>query len=400
MTLAVDTNRAQYESDIDPFSEKSLLDPYDNWARLREIGPAAYLTQYDMWILTRYEQVRNALGDHETFVSGRGVGLNPIINEAWTGALLATDPPIHTDLRKVFTDALRPKFVRKAAGDIERRAVELVDKVLDLQTFDAVDDFAKVLPVDVVMDLVGFPQEGRDKILEWAEGSFNAAGPQNQRMLDSLPKLGQLFAYLAEVATPENLMPDGFGSIIYAAADRGEIPRENCIPLMAGYATAGLDTTINATSTALMLFAQYPDQWAIVRDDPSLIPSAFLEAMRFDSPVQLFSRVTSRDVRLANDIVIAEDSRVLHSYAAANRDSRHYKNADTFDVRRNPVDTLSFDYGLHACPGQSLSKMEAHALLVALAAKVDRIEIVGDPVRVGNNITRGLTHLPVRVYAR
>lgn len=399
MTLAVDTARAQYESDIDPFSEESLQDPYDNWATLREIGPAAYLTRYDMWIFSRYDQVRDALGDHETYVSGRGVGLNPIINEAWTGALLATDPPIHTDLRKVFTDALRPKFVRKAAGDIEFRATELVDRVLEMGTFDAVDDFAKVLPVDVVMDLVGFPLEGRENILSWAEGSFNAAGPQNQRMLDSLPKLQQLFTYLAEVATPDNLMPDGFGAMIYAAAERGDIPLENCIPLMAGYATAGLDTTINATSNALMLFAQYPDQWAIVRDDPSLIPSAVLEAVRFDSPVQLFSRVTSREVTI-EDITIAENSRVLHSYAAANRDSRHYPDADRFDVRRNPTDTLSFDYGLHACPGQSLSKMEAHALISALAAKVDHIEIVGDIERVGNNITRGLTHLPVRIHAR
>ncbi|MDF3311090.1 cytochrome P450 [Rhodococcus sp. T2V] len=393
------THQAKYASDIDPFSDEHLQDPYENWAALRDIGPAAYLTKYDMWILTRYDQVREALGDHETFVSGRGVGMNPFYNKAYEGAPLNTDPPIHGELRKVFTDALRPKFIRKAIGDIERNATQLVDQVLERGTFDAVEDFAKVLPVEVVMDLVGFPLEGRENILIRAEGAFNAAGPQNQRVTDSLPKLDQLFAYLHEVATPDNLMPDGFGAMIYAAADRGEFPPQACIPIMSGYLTAALDTTITATASAMMLFAQHPEQWALLREDPSLVPSAFLETVRMESPVQVFSRVTSRDVQL-EDIIIPEDSRVIHSYAAANRDPRHFLDPDKFDVTRNPVDTLAFDYGVHDCPGQSLSKMEAHGLFDALAKKVDRIELAGDIKYVHNNLTRGPSELPVRVYPR
>jgi cytochrome P450 len=126
------------------------------------------------------------------------------------------------------------------------------------------------------------------------------------------------------------------------------------------------------------------------------VPSAFLEGVRVESPAQFFSRVTTRDVDV-DGIVIPEGSRVVHSYGSANRDERHYADADRFDVRRNPVDTVAFDYGVHTCPGRTLSSLEGHALFGALARRVSRIELAGEPTRLPNSITRGLDTLPLRV---
>ena len=386
-----------YGSDVDLFDDEVLRSPYAHFKALRDLGPAAYLTKYDMWILTRYDQVRAALHDWETFSSAQGVALNPIANEAWKLSALSLDPPDHAAQRKVFDSALRPKFIRKAAPNIERRAADLVDTVLAKGEFDGVTDFARVLPSDIVFDLVGFPHEGRDKILDWAEGSWNFGGPQNDRMMSAIPKTQALIAYLQEVATPENLLPDSFGRIIYDAVDRGEVERDSAVIHMLGYANAALDTTINAVSSMLMLFAQHPDQWAKVREDKSLVLSAFLEATRLESPAQYFSRVTTRDVELADDLVIPQGSRVVQSYAAANRDERHYPDPDTFDVTRNPVDSLTFDHGVHTCPGRSLSTMEGVTLFTALAEKVTTIDLTGEPVRNLNNLTRGLASLPLRV---
>jgi cytochrome P450 len=397
VTLA---SRAQFETDLDLWSDEVLLNPYPHYQMLRNLGPAAFLTKYDMWILTRYDQVKNALDDWQTFSSAHlgGIALNPMCNAAWVGSTLVTDPPKHAAPRKVFDDALRPRFVRKALGDIKARSEVVVDELLERGTFDGVVDFARDLPMHIVMDLIGWPEEGREKLLNWAEGSFNFAGPENnQRTMDSLSKVQAAFQYLQEVATEDSLIPGSFGSIIYDAANRGEIPKENVPIMLAGYLNAALDTTINAVGSLLMLFAQNPDQWKLVHDDPGLVPSAFLEGVRLESPAQFFSRATTREVDLGEGVIIPADSRVVHSYAAANRDERHYPDPDRFDVTRNPTDNLAFDFGTHACPGRTLATMEAQSLFTALAEKVTTIELVGEPTRVPNNITRGLATLPVRI---
>ncbi|WP_052425131.1 cytochrome P450 [Streptomyces fulvoviolaceus] len=126
-------------------------------------------------------------------------------------------------------------------------------------------------------------------------------------------------------------------------------------------------------------------------------PSALNEIVRIESPVQVFSRVTTRDVDLGEEVVIPSGARVLHSYGAANRDKRHFPDPDRFDITRNPVDHLGFGYGNHGCAGQGLARLEVHAVLKAMAARVQRIELAGEPVPALSNITRGFRNLPVRV---
>jgi cytochrome P450 len=387
-------------SDLDIWSDEVLEDPYPHYAHLRDLGPAVYMTKYDMWIITRYDVVKRALDDWKSFSSAHlgGVALSAAGQAAWRGSVLESDPPEHGLRRKVFDDTLRPRFIRHALGDLKQRSERVVDALLQAGTFDGVQDFAKDLPLNIVMDLIGWPDHGREQMLEWAEGAFNALGPEgNQRMLESFPKLQAGIDYVRAHATEEHMPPESFGGVMYAAAARDELPREVVPIALTGVLHASLDTTINAMSSLLMLFAQNPDQWELVRQEPSLIPSAFNEGLRLESPIQFFSRATTRDVDLGEGVVIPADSRVVHSYGAANRDERHYPDPDRFDVRRNPTDHLAFDYGTHSCPGRTLATMEGQALFTALAERVATIELVGASRRELNNSTRGYSSLPIKI---
>jgi cytochrome P450 len=386
------------ETDLDVFSDEVLYDPFPHYKALRDLGPVVYLSRYGVYGLFRYDRVRAALRDWQTFSSAAGIAFNDPVNEQVRGqSILGMDPPQHTAVRKVFDDSLKPRFIRHAAGNIEQRAGELVDEVVARKEFDGVRDFARRLPVDIVMDLVGLPRdENRAKILDWVQGTFNSFGPEGERWRSALPAQTALLEYATEKVTPDSVLPGSFGEIAFAAAERGEITRHQAVVVMTGFMAAGLDTTINAVSSTLWLLARNPDQWDAVRHDPRLVPGAFLEGIRMECPAQTFSRVTTRQVEVEG-VAIPAGARVLHSYGSANRDERHYPDPDRFDVRRNPTDTVAFDIGVHTCPGRTLSSMEGEALLAALARRVTRIELTAEPTRTVNSITRGLATLPLRV---
>ncbi|MEV6560132.1 cytochrome P450 [Nocardia sp. NPDC051756] len=391
------TPGAAVETDLDLFSTEALLDPVPSYQTLRDLGPVVQMTEHDLYGLFRYDQVRAALVDWEGFSSAQGIAMNPTANELSDGSLLSMDPPRHRAVRKVLDDALRPKYVRKVAGNIEQLADELVDDLMQRETFDGVTDFAAKLPVDIVMDLIGFPRdEQRDKILVWALGAFNYFGPPGERQLSTFPDVEALMQYLVTDATPDKLLPDSFGQIVWEAADRGEITENEALMTMSAYACAGLDTTIAGVASTLWLLAENPDQWTAIRQDPKLIPGAFLEGVRLETPIQHFSRVTTED-REIDGVTIPEGARVLVSYGAANRDERHYPDPDRFQADRNPADTVGFGFGVHNCPGRTLASMEANALFAALAKRATSLELTGGPIREPNNITRGLETLPMRI---
>jgi len=391
------TTAAHPASDVDLFTDEALADPYPHYKALRDLGPAVHLTRHDLWFVCRYEQVRAALGDWRTFSSARGIGLNDDFNGAWDGALIHQDPPSQTQQRKLFTERLSPRALRSVAENIDRRAEELAATLVGRGDFDAVTDLAQDLPIHVIMDLIGWPQKGRDQLLDMAAGWFDSGGPAGARTSAAEPKVQALMAYLSEVVAKEDLVPGGFGWSVLEAHKRGEIPVEGATGLLAGYVVAAFDTTVSVISSGVWLFARHPEQWEALRGEPALVPAAFNEIVRMESPIQVFSRVTTRDVDLGEGVVIPAGARVVHSYGSANRDERHYTDPDHFDIRRNPLDHLGFGFGNHACAGQGLAKLEAHAVFKALATRVERIELTGEPVRALNNITRGFSSLPVRI---
>ena len=258
-------------------------------------------------------------------------------------------------------------------------------------------DLARAVPVAIVLDLLGFPEEGRDQLLHWAENSFNALGPVNDRTLAGLPIMGEMFGWLTTTCTRDRMIPGGFATTIHEAADRGDIPEEAVVPLMAGYSVPALDTTISALGSAVELFARNPEQWDAVRADASLITGAFNEVIRLESPVQVFARVLTRDHAIADGAVVPAGTRVGILYGAANRDERHYPNPDAFDDSRANADHLAFGRVCTPALARDLARLEAQSVLASLAEHVTAFELTGEPTRKLSNHTRSLSTLPVRV---
>lgn len=383
-------------SDVDLFADHVLEDPYPAYRRLREQGAVVYLEALDAWALPRYDQIRAALGDWETF-SSAGVALNGVVNEMLVGTVLAADPPEHDRLRAVLADRLGPRAIRHLQADIEARAQTLVDSVLATGSFDAVHDLAVVFPFSVVFDLIGLPETARPNMLRWADVTFEVCGPMNQRTQAGLPVLAELFQWVSTLAASD-LKEGSMGRAVFEAADAGRIRPESCIPLIAAYTSAGLDTTINSIANSIHLFATHPAEWDRVCADPAILGSAFNEVLRYDAPVQVFGRMAAKDTTI-DGIAVPAGAQLLMLYGSGNRDERHYPDPDRFNAARNPMDHLTFGYGTHGCAGQALAKIEAHAVLRALASRVRRFE-VGEPVRHLNNTVRGLSSLPVLALER
>jgi len=384
-------------SDLDLYSDDVLAEPYAHYRRLRDAGPAVWLERYNAWVVARYDPVRAVLRDWRTFSSAAGVALNDTLNTAMQGNTLGSDPPLHDLLRNVVGSRMTAQALRPTTEMIDRRADMLVERLVTRQSFDAVQDLAQVLPLSIVPDFIGLPQEGREHMLDWAEATFNAMGPMNERCVDALQTLPDLFGYAAQIAASGNLQPGSFGAGVLEAARDGRITKAQCPQLLTAYLVPSLDTTISAVGSAIWLFGHYPDQWDQVRANPVLIPNAFEEVLRVESPLQSFSRQATRDYDVEG-ISIPAGSRVVVLFGSANRDERKWEQADTFDVTRNTAGHVGFGFGIHLCAGASLARLEGQAILGALARRVERFEL-GHSTRKLNNTIRSLRSLSVTAQA-
>jgi hypothetical protein len=386
--------------DKDPYSTEFLIDPYPFHEELREAGPVAWLEAYDVWATGRYEQVREVLLDWQTFMSGAGVGLIDLRVDAWRppSLLLEADPPAHTVVRQIVERVLSPRAVKILRERFSARAEILVERLVSAGSFDAMDELARVFPVQAFADEVGVPEEGRENLLPYGDMVFNGQGPRNEYFHAAMENAAEVQAWILASCRRENLAPGGFGAQIYEAADAGKITEEQAGMLVRSFLSAGLDTTVSALGNAVHLFAANPDQWDLLRADPSLARPAFEETIRFETPVQVLSRTATRDTEIEG-IQIAKDERVMIFFGAANRDPRRWEDPDRFDIRRKASGHLTFGLGIHGCVGKPVARIEGEAVLGTLARKVGRIELDGEPQRHLNNTVRSFESLPVTFHA-
>jgi cytochrome P450 len=357
------------------------------------------LTRNDGFAITRFADVRAALRNAPVFVSGRGVMMNEPTNQAAAGtSVLNMDDPLHRERRLVLAKPLMPGAIATLRDQIQLIADELVATLVERGSFDGVTDFAQVLPLTLVSRLVGLPDAGRTQMLEWASGIFNVMGNINQRFFAGLPARDHTIAFLGELKLAD-LLPGSWGARAFALVQEGVLTDAEARNMLFDYVTPALDTTINATSSALWLFGHNPDQWDAVRTDTALIPAAIEEAMRLESPIRAFSRYVARDTEVAG-VSLHEGSRVLIVYASANRDERHWPNADHFDIRRKaPHEQLSFGTGVHMCVGMHLARLEMRCLFGALAQRVKSFTVAGEQ-RDLHNVLRGLKRMEVAITER
>ncbi|MGO4690269.1 cytochrome P450 [Glaciibacter sp. 2TAF33] len=383
---------APVTADIDLFADDVLIDPYPTYAALRALGAVVYLPANDVYALTRYDAIRDALGDPGTFSSVKAIGFNPGVNEALQGTSLASDPPMHTQLRATLSANLTPRALRGLGTQIDEKADALVARLAAGGGFEAIDDLARAFPLEIVSDLIGFTGEVKANMLRWGQAAMQVLGPMNQRTMENFEIAGELYAWCSSV-TAEDLTEGSIGRGIFDAQSRGEIPEGTAGNIIHQYLGAGVDTTIAAIGNVVALFGRHPEQFELVRQDPSLVSAAFAEVLRYWVPIHAWGRKTTRDVEIDGALVPA-GAQIAILLGSGNRDERHYADADRFDVTRNPVDHLSFGYGPHGCAGQGLARMEGHAIIGALAKHVQSFRL-GDEVRVPSNVTRSIEELDV-----
>lgn len=388
--------------DDDPFDAAVLIDPYAFHRRMRDAGPVVYLERYGVWAMARHTEVAHALADWETFSSATGVGLADFRKETpWRppSLLLEADPPGHTAVRKPMLHLMTPKAAEHLREEFTAAAEELVEKLVTQREFDAVTELAEVYAIRVFADAVGLPEDGRDNLLRYAAMVFNAFGPRNALVEAAFAEAGPVIEWISARSQRESLAPGGLGAQIWEGVDRGEITADQAPLLVRSLLGAGLDTTIAGLGNALYCLATHPEQYDLLHTDPGLAKVAFEETLRYESPVQIFFRTTTRPVDV-EDVSIPGDAKVLLFLASANRDPRRWgDDADRYDIRRRTPGHVAFGAGIHICVGQFIARLEGELILAALARRARHLALAGDPVPKPNNTLKGFRHLPLRITA-
>ncbi len=382
--------------DVDLYRDDVLADPYPYYREMRDLGPIVWLPRNAMYAMARYHDIREALRNYRLFSSAEGVGGSETTNKGSKGTMISSDPPDHTAIRQIVGAPMLPGALTAIRPRIEELAEQLVERLVAQQTFDAVTDLAQFLPLNVVSEMVGLPEDGRQNMLKWAAATFDILGGENHRYTAALPSIQEMRHYTAHDATRERVKPGSWIARLYEASDRGDFPAARCPILMRDYLAPSLDTTIFAMANAIWLFTQFPDQWDRVVAEPALIPNAVNEAIRLESPIRGFTRQLTAPLTI-EQTTIPQGARVALFYASGNRDERKWDRADAFDVTRKVSDHLGYGHGIHTCAGMHLARLELHSVLTVLARRVRRIELLS-AVREVNNVLRGFGSIQVRVH--
>jgi len=378
--------------DIDLFSDASLRDPFDDYRRLRDAGPLVKLDRPDVFAIGRFADVQAALREPDILLSGEGVGFSEAFNAPRGLNVLQSDGDMHRRLRLAVMRPLSPANLREARDDLKAMIVTRAAALKGAGWFDAMPSLAAFLPVEAISHLVGLPEAGRERMLEWAAATFNLIGPDQDAK--DLERLGDVRAFMASLN--ETVLRDGgWASQLFKAADAGQISRPEAIAAISAYIIPSLDTTILAKGHLLYQLAANPDQWAALCERPELIPGAVLEGVRHSSVLRWFSRVAAADYAV-DDQVAPKGSRIMLLYGCANRDERRYENPDQFEVTRDARDQLSWGTGAHMCAGMNLARLEMEVLLEALVAQGAKLS-VGEPRMGVNRGLFGYETLPFRI---
>jgi len=401
---------------FDPFATDVVADPYPHYARLRDEAPVCWIPEQHLWMVTRYDDVAAVLHDPTTFSSAEGmgalmsggVGRKRVDARGMFGldlsqmrVLIATDPPDHTRLRRLLSRAFTPKAITELEPHLRQVCEGLVDDLITASRDgrgDLVTQVAFPFPVIVIAELLGIPPERRDDFKRWSDALVGAlSGDWNP--VEAQQTIGEMFVYLADMVEHRRCEPgEDLISRLVGGVDPDDPDALSFIEITLFailLLVAGNETTTNLIGNGAAAFAAHPDQARLLRDRPELLPAAVEEILRWDAPVQALFRSTTRPVTLGG-VELPAGAMVLVSFAAANRDSRHFVDADRFDIERRPTDHLAFGHGIHYCLGASLARLEARLVGETLLARGVALQPTGGAQRIDSIILRGFDRYPVR----
>lgn len=388
----------------DPFDEEIDTDPHPVWRRMRDEAPVYRNDRYDFWALSRYTDVEAAHRDPATFSSARGTVLEmmgPDLRS--TGQIIFLDPPEHTTLRKLVSRAFTPRRVAQLEDDIRRMCGELLDAQAGRSELDYIQDFGARLPSMVISALLGVPPEDQERMRHVIDQLFHIE-PRVGMVNDVSARAGiEVTTFLRDLIEARTRDPrdDMLSGLAQAEITEDGVPHRLGLDEAASFGmllfVAGTETVARLLGWAAVVLDRHPDQRAQLVDDPSLIPAAVEELLRYEAPSPVQGRWTTADVEL-HGTVIPAGSKVLLLTGSAGRDDRAYDDPDRFDVHREARPQLSFGSGIHFCLGAALARMEGRVALEETLKRYPTWRVDHDrSTRLHTSTVRGYATVTVEV---
>jgi cytochrome P450 len=386
----------------DPYDVEIDADPYPVFRRLRDEAPLYYNEQYDFYALSRYDDVERGLVDRETNISGRG-GILELIKagiEMPPGILIFEDPPTHTIHRALLSRVFTPRQVNGLEPRIRQFCVESLDRLEGVDRFDFVADLGAQMPMRVIGMLLGIPEQDQEAVRDQADASLRTKPGRPQKFSGNFVD-GEMFGEYIDWRA-EHPSDDVMTQLLQAEFEdetgaTRRLTRAEILTYVSVVAGAGNETTTRLIGWAGKVLADHPDQRRELVADPSLIPNAIDELLRYEPPAPHVGRYVAREFAVHGGRV-PEGSAVLFLVGSANRDDRRFPDGDRFDIHREIGHHLAFGYGAHYCLGAALARLEGRVALEELLKRIPEWDVDDEGARLASTSTvRGWETLPVVV---
>ena len=388
----------------DPYDPATQSDPYPSYRRLRDDAPVYHDERRGFWALSRFDDVLWAAHDPATFCSGEGIALEGQARSPFPN-LIVMDDPRHAQLRKLVSRG----FTSRPVGAFEPRVRELATSMIDEvvartsagETVDFVPALTGPLPMTVVGDLIGVAPQDREQFRTWSDTVVHQDVDRPETVEAGRAAAGAVVGYFSEIIAARRAAPtdDLVSALIAASVDGERLADDEILGFCFLLIVAGTETTTNLLGLGAIALATNPDERARLLADPSLLPGAVEEMLRWGSPVQGLARTTTRAVE-RHGITIPEGAKVQLLYGSANRDEREFADPDRFDVTRTIERHLAFGHGVHFCLGAALARLEATVVFEELLRRIPGWQVDADSLTwIRSSSVRGPATLPIATRA-
>ena len=395
MTSTEHADPADLARDFDPTDPRVVRDPYPVYAAMRAGCPVGHGSRFGGFhVISRFADVCQAAHDTEVFSSANGVSL-PAFGHPMNAIPLEIDPPEHTRWRHLIQAWFSPQYVAQLEPTIRTIVARLLDKLLAGGRADLAQELAVPLPPMVIAHMIGLPEENWAYYRELSETMLAAAADENSDM--NAAQALQLFSYLYELLEDRRQAPtdDLLSQIVRLRYEGRELTEEELLGITFLLVVAGHETTVGAVGMLLLQLARRPELQDRLRHDPALRFSTMEESLRFDPPIQYFSRTVTRPTTVAGT-PLGEGDTVILSWASANRDADAFDRPDEFVPDRPNNRHVSFGSGPHRCIGAHLARLEMRVALEEVLRRIPTFHLEDpDAVVMAGGITRWVKHLPV-----
>ena len=389
-------------ADIDFYNPDTFVDavPYDVFKQLRTEDPVHWNPQTEgtgFWVVTRYDDVVATSVAYKSFASGHGVFIDDSVGGSEL-MMVNMDAPKHTGLRNLISQGFTPKMIRRMERHVREITTNIIDNIAQKGECDFVTDVAAELPLQVIAELIGIPQKDRHQIFEWSNQMIAVGDPEYSPTMDVATKAAaEVFEYASKLTADrrENPKDDLVSVLLNADVDGEKLEDMEFNFFFILLIVAGNETTRNLISGGMLALMENPDQRQRLIDDPSLMPTAVEEMLRYVTPIMYFRRTATSDTEI-NGQSIKEGDKVTLWYGSANRDESVFPNAEAFDVGRTPNAHLALGAGgPHFCLGASLARLETKLMFEELLRRLPDIQLNGPVSRLRSYFINGVKHMPV-----